>query len=66
MYYRYKDLHQAVNNKKSGENEKAKEAPDGRVLFHDASHEMEIKTRAQVRQRFWAIHLKSRYSRIGK
>ena len=50
MYYRYKDLHQAV---KRTENKKvlwaSKEAKDRGVDFHDANHEKEIKTRAQVR-----------------
>ena len=66
MYYRYKDLHQAVKSKRSGENKKAKvlwalkEAKDGGVDFYDASHEKEIKTRDKVRLDLWAIHLKNR------
>ena len=54
MYYRYKDLHQAMKSKKSGENKKAKvlwalkAANDGGVDFYDAGHEKESKTRAQA------------------
>ena len=54
MYYQYKDMHQAMKSKKSGENKKAevlralKEAKDGGVDFYDAGHEKESKTRAQA------------------
>ena len=47
MYGQYKDLHQAMKSKKSGENKKAKvlwtlkEAKDGGVDFYDAGHEKE-------------------------
>ena len=37
----------------------SKEAKDGEVDFYDASHEKEIKTRAQVRLDLWALHLKN-------
>ena len=53
-----------MKRKKLGENKKAKVlwalkgAKDGGVDFHDASHEKEIKTSAQVRLDIWAIPLK--------
>ena len=55
MYYQYKDLHQAVKSKKSGENKKAnvlwsmKEAKDKGANFFDAGDEKEVQTRAQFR-----------------
>ena len=56
IYCQYKELQQAMKNKKSGENKKAKvlwalkEAKDrgGRGDFCDAGHEKESKTRAQA------------------
>ena len=54
MYYRYKDLHQAVKNARHREDNKkakvlwaVKEAKDRGVDFYDASHEKDIKTRAK-------------------
>ena len=54
MYYRYKDLHQAVKKARHREEHKKakvlralKEAKDRGVDFCDAGHEKEIKTRAK-------------------
>ena len=51
MYYNYKELHQAVKCKKSGENRKAKalrslrEAKDKGTYVYDMSSEEKIQTR---------------------
>ena len=65
MNNKFKELHKAVNLKKSGENKKAKKlwslkkAKDKGTDFHDLGSVQKIQTRSQVKLGFWAIHMKS-------
>ena len=65
MYYKYKELHQAVQCETSGENKKAKalwslkETKDKRTDFYDLDSVQKIQTGSQVRLDLWAIQLKS-------
>ena len=58
-----KELHQAVESKKSGDNKKAKvlwameEAKDKGIYFYEVGNAKEIETRSQVRLDLSAIHL---------
>ena len=65
MYYKYKELHQAVQCKTSGENKKAKavwslkEAKDKGIDFYDLGSVQKIQTGSQVRLDLWATQLKT-------
>ena len=65
VYYNYKELHKAVQRKKSGEKQEGqgrfgflKEAKD-KGVFYDLGSVQKIQTRPQARLDLWAIHLKS-------
>ena len=60
MYHKYKELHQGVNCKKSGENKKAKALwAFKEVAFYDLGSVQQIQTRAHVRRALWEIRFKS-------